>query len=89
VTFCGFVKGIQTIIGIIAISLFLIGGVMYSIAHFLPTSLDYRKNLMGWAMAMIVGAMIGLVIVILAQPLVAMIGGFSTAAGGSFTISHC
>jgi hypothetical protein len=83
ITFCGFVTGIRTIIGIIALCLFLIGGVMYAIAHFLPSSLDYRKNLMGWATAMIVGGVIGLVIVVLAQPLVNMIGGFSTAAGGT------
>ncbi|MGA3021064.1 MAG: hypothetical protein ABSD68_03895 [Candidatus Micrarchaeales archaeon] len=83
VTFCGFVKGIKSIIGLVAICLFLIGGVMYSIAHFLPSSLDYRKNLIGWSQAMIVGACIGLVIVVLAQPLVSLIGGFSTAAGGA------
>jgi hypothetical protein len=83
ITFCGFVSGIRTIIGLIALALFLIGGVMYALAHFLPTSLDYRKNLMGWSMAMIIGGAIGLVIVVLAQPLVNMIGGFSTAAGGT------
>src|SRR5271157_4959401 len=83
VTFCSFVSGIRTIIGIIALALFLIGGVMYAIAHFLPSSLEYRKNLMGWATAMIVGGIIGLIIVVMAQPLVNLIGGFSTAAGGS------
>ncbi len=79
-TLCGFVSGVRTIIGALALALFLIGGVLYAIAHFLPTSLDYRKSLVGWSTAMIVGGIIGLVVVILAQPLV----GLFTNLGGTF-----
>ncbi len=82
VTLCGFVTGIRTVIGALALALFLIGGVLYAIAHFLPTSLDYRKNLIGWSTAMIVGGIIGLIVVILAQPLISTFTGIGTSVGG-------
>jgi hypothetical protein len=83
VTFCGFVSGIRAIIGIIALCLFLVGGVTYAIAHFLPSSLDYRKNLISWATAMIIGGIIGLIVVVVAQPVINLIAGFGNAAGGT------
>ncbi|MDE1873649.1 MAG: hypothetical protein KGI04_00830 [Candidatus Micrarchaeota archaeon] len=88
-TLCGFVTTIRTIIGVLALALFLIGGVLYAIAHFLPTSLDYRKNLMGWSTAMIVGGIIGLVVVIIAQPLVTLFIQTGSAAGGSVSSIFC
>jgi hypothetical protein len=80
---CGIIGGIRTFVGILAIALFLIGGVLYAVAHFIPTSVDFRKSLQGWSTAMIVGGIIGLVVVIIAEPLVTTFAGFSTAAGGS------
>ena len=82
VTLCGFVTGVRNIVGALAIALFLIGGVMYAIAHFLPTSLEYRKSLIGWSQAMIVGGIIGLVVVLLAQPLVSLFTNIGTGVGG-------
>ena len=82
VTLCGFVNGIRGIIGILAIALFLIGGVLYAVSHFLPSSLDFKKSLTSWSTAMIVGGVIGLIIVILAQPIVSMIMGIGTAVPG-------
>ncbi len=89
-TLCGFVGGARTVVGLIAIALFLIGGVLYAIAHFLPTSLDYRKSLIGWSTAMIVGGIIGVVVVVAAQPLVTLFMGFTgTIAGGSLAAASC
>ena len=82
-TLCGFVTGVRNIVGALAIALFLIGGVLYSIAHFLPTSLEYRKSLIGWAQAMIVGGIIGLVVVLLAQPLVTLFTNIGVGVGGT------
>lgn len=82
-TLCGFITGVQTIIGVLALALFLIGGVLYAIAHFLPTSLDYRKNLIGWSTAMIVGGIIGLIVVIIAYPLVTTFTHLGTAINGT------
>jgi len=87
VTLCGLISGVRTIVGVVAITLFLVGGIMYAIAHFLPASLDYRKTLMTWAQTMIVGGVIGLIIVILAQPLVTLIIDIGTGAAGSNVIS--
>ena len=83
VTLCGLVDGVRSIIGALAIVLFLIGGVLYATAHFLPTSLEYRKSLIGWAQAMIVGGIIGLVVVLLAQPIVSLFTNITVGAGGT------
>ena len=82
---CSFVTGIQNIIGIIALSLFLVGGAMYALVHFIPTSVDFRKSMQGWSSALIIGGLVGLIVVILAVPIVNMIGGFAAAGGVSFT----
>ena len=84
---CGIVSGIRSIVGILALALFLMGGVMYAVAHFLPTSLDYRKSLIGWSTAMIIGGIIGLVVVLLAPFIVGLITNIGqTAAGSSVNI---
>ena len=79
VTLCGLVNGVRDVVGALAIALFLMGGALYAIAHLLPTSLEYRKSLIGWAQAMIIGGLIGFIVVILAQPIVNL---FATIAGG-------
>ena len=89
-TLCGIIQGIRTFVGILAIALFLIGGVLYAVAHFIPTSVDFRKSLQGWSTAMIIGGIIGLIVVIIAQPLVTLFAGFSSAGGGSsIPIPNC
>ncbi|MEM3416231.1 MAG: hypothetical protein QW719_02755, partial [Candidatus Micrarchaeaceae archaeon] len=52
---CGIINGINTIVGTIALVMFLIGGVLYAIAHFLPTAGQVKGSLQGWAMGMIIG----------------------------------
>jgi hypothetical protein len=83
VTLCGLVNGVRAIVGALAIALFLLGGALYSIANMLPTSLEYRKNLIGWAQAMIIGGLIGFIVVILAQPIVTLFGNIGTGLGGT------
>ncbi|MDE1854816.1 MAG: hypothetical protein KGH57_00640 [Candidatus Micrarchaeota archaeon] len=87
---CGIVNNIRAIVGILALALFLIGGVMYAVGHFLPTSLDYRKSLLGWATAMITGGVIGLIVVLLAPFIVGLVTGLGqTAAGSSINLLSC
>lgn len=86
---CGMVSAIRSVVGALAIALFLLGGIMYAIAHFLPTSLEYRKNLMGWATAMIIGGVIGLIVVIIANPIVRLIANFGNLAGGNSVTLPC
>jgi hypothetical protein len=80
---------VRSIVGILALALFMLGGVLYATSHFLPTNMEFKKSLSAWATAMIIGGVIGLVIVLIAQPLVTMIIGVGNAAGGSVSSALC
>jgi hypothetical protein len=86
---CGIVDAVRSIVGILALALFMLGGVLYATSHFLPTNMEFKKSLSAWATAMIIGGVIGLVIVLAAQPLVTMIIGVGNAAGGSVSSALC
>jgi len=81
-TLCGMVTTVRTIVGALALTLFLLGGVMYAVSHFLPTNMEFKKSMTAWSTAMITGGIIGLVIVLIAQPLIQTITGLGTAVGG-------
>jgi hypothetical protein len=66
---------VQTIIGVFAIALFMIGGILYAAAHFMPAAGQIRANMQGWAMGMILGAIVGLILVLIAPYLVNFIHG--------------
>lgn len=82
-TLCGMVTAVRTIVGALALTLFLLGGVMYAVSHFLPTNMEFKKSMTAWSTAMITGGIIGLVIVLIAQPLISTITGLGTAVGGT------
>jgi hypothetical protein len=86
---CSIVGAVQTIVGILALTLFLIGGVLYAVSHFLPTNLEFKKSLTAWSQGMIVGGVIGLIIVLIAPPLIQLIMGVGTASGGSVGSLSC
>ena len=81
---CGIVSDIRTVIGVIAILLFITGGALYAGAHMLPAAGNLRGNLQGWSMGMIIGAVVGIILVILAPTLLSVIGGI-----GGTTLSTC
>jgi hypothetical protein len=86
---CGIVNTIRTVVGVLAIALFIAGGAIYAVAHLLPAAGNVRAGAQGWSMAMIVGGVIGLVLVIIAPFIVNMVVGFSGTAGaggGSITL---
>lgn len=70
---CAIVFNVEAVTGILALALFLLGGSIYAFGHFLPSTLDYRKSLMGWSMAMVTGGLIGLVVVLAAPQIVGII----------------
>ena len=82
VTICGLVSTVRNIVGALALVLFIIGGVMYAISHFIPTSVKFREELQGWSTAMIIGGVIGLVIVIVAPQIVTLFENLASGAGG-------
>ena len=63
---CGIVAGVRTVIGVVALVMFLIGGILYAIAHFMPAAGQIKANMQGWSMGMIFGAIVGVVLVLLA-----------------------
>ncbi len=89
---CGVVEGIRTVIGFIALVMFLVGGVLYAGGHFMPAAGNIKSSMQGWAMGMIVGGVLGIVLVILAPYIVNTIINFSSATGntgGSITSVTC
>ena len=54
-TLCNVISAVQEVVGVVAILLFVLGGVMYAIAHMMPSAGQLRGNLQGWSMGMIVG----------------------------------
>ncbi len=81
---CAIVNSVRTIVGVLALTLFLIGGVLYAVSHFLPTNLEFKKSLTVWSQGMIIGGLIGLVIVLIAQPIIQLvlnIGGSISTTG--------
>lgn len=86
---CGIVGSVRTIVGILALTLFLIGGVLFAVSHFLPTNLDFKKSLTVWSQGMIIGGLIGLVIVLIAQPIISLVTQIGTSAGGSVSSITC
>ncbi len=77
---CAVVTDVRDIVGVFALVLFLIGGVLYAAAHFMPAAGQIRGNLQGWAMGMIIGGVIGLILVIMAPYVVTTIAGFGNSA---------
>jgi len=75
---CGIVNGVRTVIGVIALVMFLIGGVLYAVGHFMPAAGQIKASMQGWAMGMILGGVIGVVLVILAPFIISTILNFGS-----------
>ena len=88
-TLCSVVAGVQEVVGVIAILLFVLGGVMYAIAHMMPSAGQLRGNLQGWSMGMIVGGIVGLILVLLAPGIVGFIVSSAAAGGSSVNTASC
>jgi len=86
---CGIVNFVKAIVGILAVVLFILGGVLYAVGHFLPATGNVRSSMQGWAMGMLMAAIIALILFIIAQPLVTMITGLGSAAGASSISVSC
>ena len=86
---CGVITTVQTVVGFVAVLLFVLGGVLYAIAHMMPSAGSMRGAIQGWSMGMIVGGIVGLILVILAPGLVAFIIGIGNTAGGGVGAYVC
>jgi len=79
---CGIVNGVRTVIGVIALVMFLVGGVLYAVGHFMPAAGQVKASMQGWAMGMILGGVIGVILVILAPFIISTILSFGTDVSG-------
>ena len=81
---CIIIDNIQAVIGVIALMLFVLGGVMYAIAHMLPAAGNIKSSMQGWGLGMIIGGIVGIIIVIIAPGIIHLI---IISAGGSAHIA--
>jgi len=86
---CGIISFVQAVVGTLAVVLFILGGVLYAVGHFLPATGNVRASMQGWAMGMLMAAIIALILFIIANPIVTMIAGFGSAAGGGSVSVNC
>lgn len=75
---CGIVNGVRTVIGVIALVMFLVGGVLYAVGHFMPAAGQIKASMQGWSMGMILGGVIGVILVILAPFIISTILNFGS-----------
>ena len=80
-TLCGIINAIGLIIGILALMLFILGGVLYAVAHFLPAAGNLRAGMQGWGMGMLVAGVVALILYILAPHIIEIIVGFQSGTG--------
>lgn len=86
---CGIVSFVKAIVGVLALALFILGGVLYAIGHFLPAAGQLRQNIQGWAMGMIFAGIVGLVLFMISEPLINTITGIGAAAGAANVAIPC
>jgi hypothetical protein len=70
---CTAVKTIKASVTIIAVAMFVVGGLLYAIGNLLTGSM--KQSAHGWAQSLLIGGIVGIILVILAQPLVNLIAG--------------
>ncbi len=59
---CSIISNIGSFIAIISLLMFILGGTLYAVAHFLPSAGNFRSGLQGWGMGMIIGGVLVLVL---------------------------
>ena len=75
--FCSIVNDVRDVIGILALAMFLVGAILYAGGNFLPAAGNLKSSTQGWAMGMIIGGAIGIVLVIIAPYILSIIISFS------------
>jgi type IV secretory pathway VirB2 component (pilin) len=75
---CNIITGVRTVIGVIALVMFLIGGILYAVGHFMPAAGNVKASMQGWAMGMILGGVVGVILVLIAPYLVSLLLSFNT-----------
>lgn len=80
---CSIVDVVRSFIGYIALLLFIVGAVLYAVAHLLPAAGNMRGNLQGWSIGMIIGGVVGIILILIAPGVINLIIGSASASGAS------
>jgi|GEM_PF-1186276 hypothetical protein len=64
---CGLLSTISSVIGILAIFLFVLGAILYAVAHILPSAGNLKGSTQGWGMGMLVGGVIMVILYLLSS----------------------
>ncbi|HUB92618.1 MAG TPA: hypothetical protein VL945_01520 [Candidatus Saccharimonadales bacterium] len=86
-TLCGILNGISLIIGVLAIFMFVLGGVLYAFAHFLPAAGNLKGSMQGWGMGVLMGGIIMIILYVLAPYIVGAILKFNVAGSGTVVLN--
>ncbi|MGC9132767.1 MAG: hypothetical protein ACP5HJ_04015 [Candidatus Micrarchaeia archaeon] len=70
---CNAVGIIKASVTIIAVAMFVVGGLLYAIGNLLTGGM--KQSAHGWAQSLIIGGIVGIILVLLAQPLVNLFTG--------------
>ena len=82
---CGIITTISTIIAIFSLVMFILGGTLYALAHFLPAAGNFRSGLQGWGMGMIIGGIVALILYVAAPFIVSTIANIGASQGSATT----
>lgn len=82
---CSIVQVVRSFVAYIALLLFIVGAVLYALAHLLPAAGNMRGNLQGWSIGMIIGGIVGIILVLIAPGLINII--ISSAGSGTSGIT--
>ncbi len=78
---CALIGIISSVIGILAIFLFVFGAILYAVAHMLPAAGNFKGSAQGWGMGMLIGGVIGVILYLLSSFIIYRLASFS--AGGA------
>ncbi|MGC9149667.1 MAG: hypothetical protein ACP5FX_00935 [Candidatus Micrarchaeia archaeon] len=78
---CQIVTGIKSVVTVIAVAMFVVGGVLYAVGNLLTGGM--KQSAHGWAQGLIIGGLVGIVLVILAEPIVSTIAKLGGITGVS------
>jgi hypothetical protein len=81
---CNVAKNVFSVIFVLGLMLMIIGAAMYASAHILPG--QTKGSLQGYGMGMIIGGVVGVILALLANPILSVVIG---ASGEGLTNAGC
>ena len=81
---CSVISTVSFVLTILALMLFVLGGTLYAFAHFLPATGNFRGNMQGWGMGMLMGGIISLILYILAPFIISKVVSINPSGTGGY-----